>query len=109
MTPTYCQINDQIDYVADILERSRYYQTVWPKNTRDKLVSCADAYIFEIVYRKIFNVDEDEIALNQQITERMSILKKIITYDMLDIPQKLRRDEIFKFAIKGIVRDLVSS
>lgn len=64
-------------------------------------MSCADAYIFEIVYKKIFNVDEDEIALNQQITERMSILKKIITFEMLDIPPNLRREEVFKFAIRG--------
>lgn len=89
------------------MERSRYYQTVWPKNTREKILAAADAYIFEIVYKKIFIVDDDEIALNQQITERMSILKKIITFEMLDIPAKLRKDEIFKFAIKGKPFDLL--
>ncbi len=60
-----------------------------------------ETYIFEIVHPKIFKIDEDQKGYAQQLNDRLSVLRKIITFDMLDIPLPMREHEYYEFAIKG--------
>lgn len=44
--------------------------------------------VFEGIYSRVFNVDEDTHARSVQIHEKLLVLQNIITPDLLEIPSK---------------------
>jgi len=79
----------------------KYFKTVFPKDTKDRLCYELENYIFEILFPKLFVVDEDGKAFAIQLKDRLNVLKQLVTFEMLDVPVQMRKEKIFTFAIKG--------
>jgi hypothetical protein len=48
--------------MADNLQTHKYFQKIWPNNTREKCEEAVENYIYEIIYNRVFKVDEDSEA-----------------------------------------------
>ena len=55
-----------------------------------KIQMLLEDLIFEILYPKIFNKEEDLIAKSIEIQEKLLVLQNMITPDLLEIPQECR-------------------
>jgi len=93
-------IHDEIDRLADNMMKIKYFKTVFPKDTKERLCYELENYIFEILFPKLFIVDEDGKAFAIQLKDRLNVLKQLVSFEMLDVPVPLRKEKIFTFAIK---------
>lgn len=56
----------------------------------NKILALIEDLIFEILYPKLFNTDEDLIAKSIEIQEKLLVLQNMITPDLLEIPKQCR-------------------
>jgi len=96
------EIHDQIDKLADVACQHKYFQTVFPEDTKDMVADELENYMFEILYPKLFIVDEDAKGFNQQFKDRLNVLKSLVTYSLLEIPEGLRKDSLYTAAIREL-------
>ncbi len=89
--------------MSESLCKHKYFRTIWPTKTREKCEDAIENYLFEVLYTKLFKIDEDSRAFAQQLKDRLYVLKQIVTFDMLDIPAGMRDKAIFDMAVKGRV------
>lgn len=68
------------------MEQSKKFIETWGLFDENLL----EDLIFEGIYNKIFNLDEDINAKSIQIHEKLLVLQNIITADLLEIPLKCR-------------------
>ena len=88
--------------MAEIAAASKYFQTVFPEDTREKVANELETYIFEVLHEKLFKVNEDIYGFSQQFRDRLIVLKSIVTPALLEIPEPLRDHSLYAFPIKGI-------
>lgn len=94
------EIHDEIDRLAEIVSKTKYFRSVFPRDTRERVTNELENYIFQILYPKLFVVDEDIKGFAMQLKDRINVLRQIVTFEMLDIPIQLRHENFFTFAIK---------
>jgi len=93
-------IHDEIERLAEIAAASKYFQTIFPEDTREKVANELETYIFEVLHDKLFHVNEDISGFSQQFRDRLIVLKSIITPALLEIPEPLRDHKLYTFPIK---------
>jgi len=94
------EIHDQIEELADSTEKSKYFHKIFPIDTRDKIADELENYIFELLYPKLFVVDDDVRGHSQQFQDRLNVLKSFVTFEMLEIPVEMRKESLYTPAIK---------
>mmetsp|Transcript_23320 Transcript_23320/g.20220 ORF Transcript_23320/g.20220 Transcript_23320/m.20220 type:complete len:122 (+) Transcript_23320:732-1097(+) len=53
------EIHEVIEGLANDLRKLKYFKTIFPNNTKERCLSHLENYVFEIIYPKIFKIDED--------------------------------------------------
>ena len=92
--------------MAEIAAGSKYFQTIFPEDTREKVANELEAYIFEVLHDKLFLINEDLSGFGQQFRDRLIVLKSIVTPALLEIPEPLREHSLYASAIKGKILNL---
>ncbi len=62
----------------------------WVDELKLTFDSILETLIFNILYPKLFNTNEDDVAKSIQIHEKLTVLQNMITPDMLDVPHQFR-------------------
>ena len=68
------------------------------KQKYEKMLECL---LFEILHPKLFIMDEDTKARNNQLQDKFYVLQNIISFDMLEIPQTLRIPSLYTICEHG--------
>lgn len=75
---------------------NKFFKTKFGGNTRVKLEVLIESLIYEILYPKLFNKDEeDKKARNDQLKEKFYVLQNMINFDILEIPKNLRLPSLY--------------
>lgn len=77
-----------IDETSSLLIKNKEISKIWKE--KNEINEILEDLIFEALYLKLFNNNEDIIAKSIEMNEKFKVLQNIINEDLLEIPKYCR-------------------
>eukprot|EP01016_Furgasonia_blochmanni_P053961 TRINITY_DN8813_c0_g1_i2.p1 TRINITY_DN8813_c0_g1~~TRINITY_DN8813_c0_g1_i2.p1 ORF type:complete len:355 (-),score=60.52 TRINITY_DN8813_c0_g1_i2:312-1316(-) len=87
---TATEIYQYIDHLYDELKMTEDIHDIWLVRMDVDLKYLIENFIFEMIYDRIYNHDDDCRAKSHQIHEKLAVLQNMIDNDILGIPTQFR-------------------